>query len=89
MNEQERTLKNFVESSFAHGVMFACRYLREHGDFKLQGKELEKAARRVAGKWWSQYYRPTFRRFDRIVDKAFNDALSSHEAAMKNDSTME
>ena len=89
MNEQERTLKNFVESAFAHGVMFAVQYQREHGDFNLQGKELEKAARRVAGKWWSQYYQPTFRRFDRIVDKAFKDALSPHEAAMKNDSTME
>lgn len=89
MNEEERRMKNFVESAFAHGVLFAVRFQREHKDFNLQGEELEKAARRVAGKWWNKYYQPMFRRFDRIVDKAFKEALSIHADAMKKESDFE
>ena len=89
MNGGERRMKNFVESAFTHGVLFAVQFQRENKDFNLQGEELEKAARHVAEKWWSKYYQPTFRRFDRIVDKAFKEALSPHADSMKKESEFE
>lgn len=89
MNNEEQCIKNFVESAFTHGVLFAIQFQREHKNFNLQGKELEMAARRAAEKWWNKCYQPTFRRFDRIVDKAFKDALAPHADAMKNGSDFE
>ena len=90
MNDQERSIKNFVESAFMHGILFAVQFQRRNPNaFNLQEKELEDMARRAAGTWWNKYYRPAFRRFNRIVDKAFLEALAPHANDMKNDSQIE
>lgn len=50
MNDQERSIKNFVESAFMHGILFAVQFQRRNPNaFNLQEKELEDMARRAAG----------------------------------------